>query len=51
MQHQPDIHNEARILIYKHHNSKCTSLICSSMAIYSSPFCKNVISAPGGISV
>mmetsp|Transcript_33127 Transcript_33127/g.72984 ORF Transcript_33127/g.72984 Transcript_33127/m.72984 type:complete len:206 (+) Transcript_33127:338-955(+) len=28
-----------------------SSLMCSSMAMYSSPFCKNVIRAPGGISV
>ena len=26
-------------------------MICSSIAIYSKPFCKNVINAPGGISV
>jgi hypothetical protein len=29
----------------------CTSLMCSSILIYSKPFCKYVIRAPGGISV
>lgn len=42
-----------RLAITTEHHARLssTSLICSSIAMYSSPFCRKVINAPGGISV